>query len=66
MLRQVGASGPFGFWMAFLPRSVAGASGERGRPAIEVIAYGERGQELSRVGQVTSPVNGLVRGPRRR
>ena len=64
--RRVGASEAFGFWMAFLPRSVAGASAERGRPAIEVIAYGDRGQELSRVGQVTSPVNGLRRVPRRR
>jgi hypothetical protein len=64
--RRVGASEPFGFWMAFLPRSVAGAKGAHGREAIEVIAYGDRGQELSRVEQVTSPVNGLVRVPRRR
>jgi hypothetical protein len=52
--------------MAFLPRSVAGADGARRRDGIEVIAYGDRGQELSRVGQVTSPVNGLRRVPRRR
>jgi hypothetical protein len=65
LLKRVGAGEPFGFWMAFLPRSVAGASGEGGRPAIEVIAYGDGGQELSRVGQVTSPVNGLRRVARR-
>jgi hypothetical protein len=64
--RRVGAHGSFGFWVAFLPRYVAGARARRGRHAIEVIAYGNRGDELSRVGQPTSPVNGLARVPRRR
>jgi hypothetical protein len=64
--RRVAAGEPFGFWMAFLPRSVAGARDPRGRDTIEVVAYGDHGQELSRVGQRTSPVNGLVRVPRRR
>ncbi|HEY1358656.1 MAG TPA: hypothetical protein VGF21_10145 [Thermoleophilaceae bacterium] len=56
--RRVAAKRSFGFWMAFLPRYLAGA---RGRHAIDVIAYGDRGQELSRVAQATSPVNGLRR-----
>jgi hypothetical protein len=41
-LEAIEASEPFGYWIAFLPRS-AGR-----RPPIEVIAYGEDGEQLGR------------------
>jgi hypothetical protein len=43
MLERLGEDGPFGFWVAFLPRSVGA------RPTVEVIAYDESGRVLSRI-----------------
>ena len=38
----VDADEPFGFWVAFLPRSA-------GEPHVEVIAYDDSGRVLSRI-----------------
>jgi hypothetical protein len=43
MVERLEEEDPFGFWVAFLPRSV-GAS-----PTVEVIAYDESGRVLSRI-----------------
>ena len=45
LLERVEADGPFGLWMAFLPRSAGG----RPPVEVEVIAYDESGRVLSRI-----------------
>jgi hypothetical protein len=43
ILERLEADEPFGFWVAFLPRSVGA------RPTVEVIAYDDHGRVLSRI-----------------
>ena len=43
ILERLDADEPFGFWVAFLPRSAGG------NPMVEVIAYDENGEVASRI-----------------